>query len=104
MNRAKFKPLLAIGFLHACVPTLVIVDRASVIEEESAGDWPEIERDLGLLEANLEPAVQLLDQGSASPALKILPTGGHKAVPLETSAPASSQPAEKPAEKLEVQP
>lgn len=28
----------------ACVPTLVMIDRTTLIEEESAGDWPDLEK------------------------------------------------------------
>jgi hypothetical protein len=28
----------------ACVPTLVVIDRTTLIEEESSGDWPELDK------------------------------------------------------------
>lgn len=43
--------------VQACLPAVVIVERSSVIEEESAGSWPLLERELGLYEARLEPQI-----------------------------------------------
>ena len=43
----KLKVLLStilLSFSVACVPTLVVIDRTTLIEEESSGDWPELDK------------------------------------------------------------
>jgi hypothetical protein len=67
--------VIALG-LSGCVPNIIIVDRASVIEEESAGAWIEIEKDLSLLHSRIEPVreVQRQDERTED-ALRVLPTG-----------------------------
>ncbi len=49
--------MLQLGVM-GCLPAVVIVDRASVIEEESAGQWGNIEKELGLLETNIYPSLE----------------------------------------------
>ena len=80
-----FVALLA--FVEGCLPTVVIVDRPSVIEEESAGEWLDIEQELSLLRPRIEPAFQLRNRSgvtrsqspgrdeSSLPATGLLPTG-----------------------------
>jgi hypothetical protein len=34
---------LALSFV-ACVPTIVVIDRTTLIEEESSGDWPDLDK------------------------------------------------------------
>ena len=43
--KTLLRPLVAggIGMLCACAPKVYIIDRATIMEEESAGDWPDIE-------------------------------------------------------------
>ena len=62
--------------LSGCVPNIIIIDRPSVIEEESAGAWIEIEKDLSLLHSRIEPVrkVQKQDERTED-ALRFLPTG-----------------------------
>lgn len=40
-----------------CLPAVVVIDRASVIEEESAGQWADIEAAFDLLHADLYPSL-----------------------------------------------
>jgi hypothetical protein len=57
------------------LPTVVIIDRASVIEEESAGNWPDLERELGLMQARMVPDLDLKEKEKDASALSLLPTG-----------------------------
>lgn len=41
----------------ACVPTLVVIDRTTLIEEESAGDWPDLEKAAVQKSVDLRPVV-----------------------------------------------
>lgn len=62
--------------LSGCVPNIIIVDRPSVIEEESAGAWIEIEKELSLLHSRIEPVREVRRQDEKSEdALRVLPTG-----------------------------
>lgn len=79
----------AIACCVGCLPTLVVIDRASVIEEESAGQWADIERAFDLLHADLYPSLEpgldpavLPSSGSAS---AVLPGGAVPPAPSETS-------------------
>jgi hypothetical protein len=38
--------LLAVSALAACAPKVYVIDRQTVLEQESAGEWPEFEKDL----------------------------------------------------------
>jgi hypothetical protein len=62
--------------LSGCLPNIIIIDRPSVIEEESAGAWIEIEKELSLLHSRIEPVreVQRQDEKTED-ALRVLPTG-----------------------------
>jgi hypothetical protein len=41
----------------ACVPTLVMIDRTTLIEEESAGDWPDLEKSASQKSVDFRPVV-----------------------------------------------
>lgn len=49
--------LLLVGLCSACVPTLVVIDRTTLIEEESAGDWPELEKSAQQKAVDFRPVV-----------------------------------------------
>ncbi len=67
--------------LTGCVPNIIIVDRPSVIEEESAGAWIEIERELSLLHSRIEPVRKVQGQDEKTEdALRVLPTGADHGV------------------------
>jgi hypothetical protein len=87
--------LIAIG-ASGCLPAVVIVDRASVIEEESAGQWADIEQAFDLLHADfypsldpgLDPAVSSLGAQSAvlpGGALRPDHSGAHESPPEPAS-------------------
>lgn len=72
------RTVLVLG-LNGCIPNIVIVDRPSVIEEESAGAWIEIERELSLLHSRIEPVRDVKAQdGKVEDALSVLPTGADR--------------------------
>lgn len=54
------KILIALAFAQltsACVPTLVVIDRTTLIEEESAGDWPDLDKVAGQKAVDFRPSV-----------------------------------------------
>ncbi|MEN9825736.1 MAG: hypothetical protein RI953_1481 [Pseudomonadota bacterium] len=54
------KTLLFCAFafgLVGCVPTLVVIDRTTLIEEESSGDWPELEKAATQKSVDFRPTV-----------------------------------------------
>ncbi len=74
--RSLFLAGLVLFALAGCVPAVVLVDRPSVIEEESAGEWIDIEEELSLLNPRLSPILQQRDGAeAAAPASRLLPTG-----------------------------
>lgn len=38
--------LIAGGFLFSCAPKIYVIDRQSVFEQESAGEWPQFEQEI----------------------------------------------------------
>lgn len=38
--------LLAAGLVAGCAPTIHVVDRHTVLEDEAAGEWPDFEKQL----------------------------------------------------------
>ena len=38
--------LVAVPFLGACSPTIYVVDRHTVLEDEAAGEWPDFEKQM----------------------------------------------------------
>lgn len=85
--RTVLPAALLCSALLGCLPAVVIVDRPSVIEEESAGEWMDIEEELSLLHGRLESTIQVrgrsrVSRGGVSgaeeadlPATRLLPTG-----------------------------
>ncbi|NBW80142.1 hypothetical protein EBR21_00155 [bacterium] len=54
------KTLLLCAFafgIVGCVPTLVVIDRTTLIEEESSGDWPDLERSAAQKAVDFRPTV-----------------------------------------------
>ncbi|MBM3380961.1 MAG: hypothetical protein FJY29_00775 [Betaproteobacteria bacterium] len=41
----------------ACVPTLVVIDRTTLIEEESSGDWPDLDKAVNQKAVDFRPNV-----------------------------------------------
>jgi hypothetical protein len=41
----------------ACVPTLVMIDRTTLIEEESSGDWPDLDKNFDRKSVDFRPSV-----------------------------------------------
>lgn len=44
-------------FATACVPTIVVIDRTTLIEEESSGAWPEFDAQLNKQALDFKPSV-----------------------------------------------
>ena len=44
--KIKFLMLTVIGMATACAPKIYVIDRQTVFEQESAGDWPQFEKQL----------------------------------------------------------
>lgn len=55
------KALLTLSVLLSvtvgCVPTLVMIDRTTLIEEESAGDWPDLEKSTQQKAVDFRPVI-----------------------------------------------
>lgn len=56
MKKVAFLITLS-ALLPACVPTLVVIDRTTLIEEESAGDWPDLEKSAQQKAVDFRPVV-----------------------------------------------
>jgi hypothetical protein len=58
MSVKSVSMLVAATSLHvACVPTLVVIDRTTLIEEESAGDWPDLDNAAQQKSVDFRPVV-----------------------------------------------
>lgn len=83
-----FGLMVWIPAMGGCLPTVVIIDRPSVIEEESAGEWMDVEQELSLLHARIQPPVHVRERSRVTrrgsgdesdvPAMRFLPTGGNQ--------------------------
>lgn len=49
--------MIAFSAVVGCVPTLVVIDRTTLIEEESAGDWPDVEKTFNQKSVDFRPVV-----------------------------------------------
>ncbi|MFZ9519015.1 MAG: hypothetical protein ACO3A4_00915 [Silvanigrellaceae bacterium] len=56
MKKAIFVCAAALA-LVGCVPTLVVIDRTTLIEEESSGDWPDLEKAAEQKSVDFRPTV-----------------------------------------------
>jgi hypothetical protein len=45
MKRSTVSLTALIALVSACTPTLYMVDRPTLIEEQAAGEWPDLERE-----------------------------------------------------------
>lgn len=51
----SFAALLLVSV--GCVPTLVMIDRTTLIEEESSGDWPDLEKTAEQKSVDFRPVI-----------------------------------------------
>lgn len=57
MKMSALLSIFLLPFSVACVPTLVVIDRTTLIEEESSGDWPELDKAAGQKAVDFRPSV-----------------------------------------------
>jgi len=57
MKLSALLSIFLLPFSVACVPTLVVIDRTTLIEEESSGDWPELDKATGQKAVDFRPSV-----------------------------------------------
>jgi hypothetical protein len=49
--------MMSFAMTPACVPTIVMIDRTTLIEEESSGDWPDLDKVTAKKSVDFKPDV-----------------------------------------------